>query len=77
MGTQTWERPMTWASGRHGSKPAREMTTQTLWLLPISGNVPAAYSAATGTFLPTPSLFPGEDLMLAADSSLVGLEPSD
>jgi outer membrane receptor protein involved in Fe transport len=25
-GTQTWERPTTWASGRHGSKPAREMT---------------------------------------------------
>ena len=44
-GTQTWERLTTWASGRHGSKPAPEMTRPTLWSLPISGSVPAASSA--------------------------------
>ena len=29
MGTQTWELPTRWASGRHGSKPARAMTRPT------------------------------------------------
>ena len=36
-GNTNWEPPMKWVSGRHGSKPAPEMTKPILWSLPISG----------------------------------------
>src|SRR5438067_7666433 len=72
METQTWELPMTWANGKHGSRPAREMTKQTLSLSLISGSAPAGSSAATATFLPTRSLFHLADLMRAARTSRVG-----
>src|SRR5437764_389707 len=44
------ERPTRWASGRHGSKPAREMIRPTLWSLRISGNVSTVSLAETATF---------------------------
>src|SRR5438067_12568145 len=44
------ERPTRWASGRHGSKPAREMIRPTLWSLRMSGNVATDSLAETTTF---------------------------
>ena len=49
-GTQTSERPTTWASGRHGSKPGREMTGPISLSSLISGSAPAVSSAVTGTY---------------------------
>jgi outer membrane receptor protein involved in Fe transport len=68
MGTQTWEPPMRWASGRRGLKRARAMIRRTLWSLPISGSGPVAFSAATGTFPVTPFKFPGVGSMSAAET---------
>src|SRR5438045_4886290 len=48
--TLTREQPTRWASGRHGSKPAREMIRPTLWSLPISGSVLTVSLAETATF---------------------------
>src|SRR5215475_14914876 len=64
--TQTWERLTTWVSGRHGSRPAREMIRPRLWSLPISGSVRVAFSAATETSLVTPFTSPGEEAIFAA-----------
>src|SRR3954452_12218702 len=67
---QTWERPMKWASGRHGSKPAPETTKLILWSLPTSSNALMAFSVATVTFLLMEISPSSADLMLAAATSL-------
>src|SRR6266508_5778808 len=75
-GTQTWERPTTWVSGRHGSKPAREMIKPRLWPLPISGNGRAACLVVIEIFPVTRFKFPGEDSIFAAGLHLASLESS-
>ena len=50
-GNTTWERPMTWASGRRGIRPARETIRPILWSLLISGSAPAVFSAPTAISL--------------------------
>ena len=50
-GTQTWEHPTRWASGRHGLKRAPVMTRPISWSLPISGSASMAFSVVTATFL--------------------------
>ena len=66
--TPTWERLTTWASGRHGSKPAREMIRPRLWSLPISGSGPAGSSAPIGTYPVTPFKSPGAEAIFAASN---------
>src|SRR6516162_1624441 len=65
METQTWERPMTWASGKHGSKPVQEMIRPRLWSLPIFGNGPVASSVVTGTCRLTRFISHGADVIIA------------
>src|SRR5207245_11713242 len=75
-GTQTWERPTRWVSGRHGSKPAPEMIRLTLWSLLISGSVPAASLAGTATFRAT-GISPGlAGSTPGVETNLVALEAS-
>src|SRR5437868_15153110 len=71
METRTWERPMRWVNGRHGSKPGREMIRPRLWSLPTSGSGPAGSSAPIGTYPVTPFKFRGAEPIFAASISLV------
>ncbi len=73
MGTQTWDHPMTWASGKDGSKPARAMTRPISWSLPTSTIGPPS-TVATVTLAVTPTWVCFlEDLIIAARISLVPL----
>ena len=75
-GTQTWEHLTRWASGRHGSRRAREMIRARLWSLPISGSAPAASLAVTATCRRTRLTYPGADSIFAAPISLAVFNPA-
>ena len=68
------ERPTRWASGRHGSKPARAMIRLTLWSLPISGSVLTVSLAETATFPLMAFKYPLADSITAAATSRAALE---
>ena len=73
---QTWERPMKWASGRHGSKPAPETTRLTSWSLPTSSSASMAFIAVTAIFPPMGISTSLADLMRAAGTFLAALGSS-
>src|SRR5947207_14743830 len=66
MGTRTWEPPMIWASGKHGSKPAQAMIRLISSSLPISGNGLVVYSVVTGTCRLMRFTYRGEDSMIGS-----------
>ena len=62
--------PTKWASGKHGSKPAPEMTKPISWSLPISGSALVAFSVVTAIFRPMGISCSSGETMCAAAMSL-------